>query len=56
MHPEILKISNKLFYENKINSGYVRKDMNFFIDKKKPLIIVNVNGKEESRGTSYQND
>jgi len=23
MHPEILKISNQLFYENKIQSGYV---------------------------------
>jgi hypothetical protein len=33
MHPEILKISNQLFYDNKIKSGYVKKDKNFFIDK-----------------------
>ena len=53
MHPEILKISNQLFYGNKIKSGYEYKKENFFIDKEKPLMIINVNGKEEIRGTSY---
>ena len=37
MHPCILNLPNSLFYENKISSGYVHKDVNFFIDKEKPL-------------------
>ena len=45
MHPEILKISNTLFYDNTIKSGYEqKKEMNFFMDKKKPLMIINING------------
>lgn len=29
-----------------MKSGYVQKDKNFFIDKKKPIMIINVDGKE----------
>jgi superfamily I DNA and/or RNA helicase len=47
MHPCILNLPNSLFYENKISSGYVHKDVNFFIDKEKPLLFVNVKGKEQ---------
>jgi hypothetical protein len=55
MHPCILNLPNSLFYENKISSGYVHKDVNFFIDKEKPLLFVNVKGKEQKQGTSFYN-
>ena len=55
MHPCILNLPNSLFYENKISSGYVQKDVNFFIDKEKPLLFVNVKGKEQKQGTSFYN-
>lgn len=44
-----------MFYENKISSGYIYKDINFFIDKEKPLLFVNVKGKELKQGTSFYN-
>jgi len=55
MHPCVLNLPNSLFYENKITSKYVLKETNFFIDKEKPLLIINVNGIEQKQGTSYYN-
>ena len=52
MHPEILQISNHLFYENKIENGYVQKDATKFLDKDHPVLIIDVKGEEFRHGTS----
>ena len=53
MHPDIVKFPNEQFYKGELKTEY---------DKKKnphksiePLQLINVNGKEERIGTSYQN-
>ena len=53
MHPDIVKFPNEQFYEGQLKTQY---------DKKKnphkslePFQIINVDGKEERVGTSYQN-
>ena len=56
MHPEILNLSNQLFYEGKIQNGYKYEDKNLFLDKDKPVLIINVSGKEQKFGTSIQNN
>ena len=56
MHPAILALSNQLFYDNKITSGYKFEDRNTFLDKEKPLLIVNVKGTEKRLGTSTYNE
>ena len=56
MHPYILSVCNELFYENKVKDGYDTKDVNVFLDKDRPLLIVNVKGKEKMFGTSVHNE
>ena len=55
MHPEILSISNTLFYQNQIQDGYVYRETNKFLDKKHPVLIIDVKGEEYRHGTSIQN-
>jgi superfamily I DNA and/or RNA helicase len=55
MHPEILSISNHLFYGNKIQNGYKYSHANKFLDKKHPVLIIDVKGEEYRHGTSIQN-
>jgi len=52
MHPEILSISNHLFYENKIQNGYKYSEANKFLDKDHPVLIIDVKGDEYKHGTS----
>ena len=56
MHPEIWALSNQLFYGKKVHSDFTElTEMNEFICKNKPLLFVNVDGKEERVGNSFQN-
>jgi len=55
MHPEILSISNHLFYGNKIKNGYKYSHGNKFLDKDHPVLIIDVKGEEYRHGTSIQN-
>ena len=50
MHPEIVKFSNKTFYDNKLKTDYKGSDID-----KKPFEIIDIKGDEERIGTSYQN-
>lgn len=55
MHPEILSITNHLFYNNKIQNGYTFREDNKFLDKDHPVLIIDVKGQENRYGTSVQN-
>jgi superfamily I DNA and/or RNA helicase len=55
MHPEILSISNELFYQKQIQNGYVYRETNKFLDKNHPVLIIDVKGEEYRHGTSIQN-
>jgi len=56
MHPYILSVSNELFYENRVADGYDKKHVNIFLNEDRPLLIVNVKGKEKMFGTSVHNE
>lgn len=56
MHEFILKVPNNLFYQNRIKTQYKWKDVNTFIDKQKPLIIVDVKSSHKFFGTSIYNE
>lgn len=52
MHPDIVSFSNNCFYEGKLTSNYTPfSENNQFL----PIQIINVNGQEKSRGTSFYN-
>ncbi len=57
MHPYLLKIPNTLFYNDEIVNGFKTiTNEYFFLDDKKPLFLINVEGKEIFYGTSFANN
>lgn len=52
MHPDIAEFSNKYFYQGKLSSNYCPPSTNVPVP---PLQIINVNGQECQRGTSFYN-
>jgi superfamily I DNA and/or RNA helicase len=55
MHPYLLEVPNKMFYEGKIVSNYKQSIMNKFIDTDLPLLFINVDHPEQGYGTSFIN-
>lgn len=53
MHPDIAAFSDKFYYDNKLETEY---NYNLIPKVIKPLDIINIEGKEEKIGTSFQNE
>lgn len=54
MHPDLLRIPNSLFYENKIESCYKLDSSSVFMTKS-PFLFINCDEKEEKISNSYFN-
>jgi hypothetical protein len=51
-----MQVPNMLFYDNKINCGYVGDIQKVFLYSKSPFLFVDVrNGEEKLKGTSFVN-
>ena len=51
-----MQVPNMLFYDNKIQCGYVGDIQKVFLYSKKPFLFVNVqDGQEKLKGTSFVN-
>ncbi|CDW90128.1 phage head-tail family protein [Stylonychia lemnae] len=55
MHPFLLTLPNQMFYQNKIQNGYIQQLRNFFIDRDKPLLFIHIDSNQSKFGTSYFN-
>ena len=55
MHPYLLKIPNKMFYNGKINAQYKPTTENRFLNPNTPFMFINCDSKEMKYGTSYCN-
>ncbi|CDW78563.1 phage head-tail family protein [Stylonychia lemnae] len=55
MHPFLLTLPNQMFYNNKIENGYIQQYKNQFIDKEKPMLFIHIDSTESKFGTSYFN-
>jgi superfamily I DNA and/or RNA helicase len=54
MHPDLLRIPNSLFYDNKIESCY-KIDKNSVFMTKSPFLFINCDEYEEKISNSYFN-
>ena len=56
MHETLMQVPNMLFYENRIQCGYVGNIQKMFLFSKKPFLFVDVpDGVEKIKGTSFLN-
>ena len=51
MHPDIVQFSNKTFYDSKLKTDYTKSKINL-----KAFDIIDIDGQEQRKGTSYQNE
>ena len=57
MHPELLKVPNRLFYANKIQNGYKSIEGKQFLSALSPFLFIDVkDGQEQIKGTSFINE
>eukprot|EP00347_Sterkiella_histriomuscorum_P011740 403371285 len=56
MHPFLLQLSNRMFYNNKIENEFSFSFQNFFIHKDRPLLFIDVNDEETRYGSSFYNE
>ena len=57
MHLELLKVPNRLFYENKIQNGYKSIEGKQFLSAMSPFLFIDVkDGQEQIKGTSFINE
>lgn len=55
MHPELLKVPNVLFYDNRISSGYKKDFDTKFLHREQPILFIDCETEERSYGPSYTN-
>ena len=56
MHPELLKVPNVLYYDEKIENGYKYKMENLFMHRDKPVLFIDCDTEEQRYGSSYTNE
>eukprot|EP00347_Sterkiella_histriomuscorum_P020669 403336923 len=56
MHPFLLQLPNRMFYNNKIENEFIFSYQNFFIHKDRPLLFVDVDDEETRYGSSFYNE